>query len=71
VKFFITGWDLLQCLEYNFGEDGYPREKVQAFIVDASSSFPSEFERAITEEVDLMNLRFDPAKAAARASEKK
>lgn len=113
VKFFITGWDLLQCLEYNFGEDGYPREETHAFIVDASSSFYSEFGRAITEEVDrwldekhandppeeedddaagsteiadkvvgmgsagegqpldLMNLPFDPAEAAAKACEKK
>ncbi len=112
VKFFITGWDLLQCLDYNFGEDGYPREETHAFIVDASSSFYSQFGRAITEEVDrwldekhandppeeededersaeiadkvveadpkgadkpldLMNLPFDPAQAAARACEKK
>ena len=46
------GWDLLGCLDYNFGEDGYPREEVHAFIVDASSSFYSEFGQAITEEVD-------------------
>jgi hypothetical protein len=52
VKFFIHGWDLLGCLDYNFGEDGYPREEVHAFIVDASSSFYSEFGQAITEEVD-------------------
>jgi hypothetical protein len=46
------GWDLLGCIDYNFGEDGYPREEVHAFIVDASSSFYSEFGQAITEEVD-------------------
>jgi hypothetical protein len=46
------GWGLLGCLDYNFGEDGYPREEVHAFIVDASSSFYSEFGQAITEEVD-------------------
>ena len=52
VKFFIHGWDVLGCLDYNFGEDGYPREEVHAFIVDASSSFYSEFGQAITGEVD-------------------
>ena len=92
IKFFINGWDLLQCLEHNFGEYGYPREEVHAFIVDASSSFYSEFGCAITEEVDrwldekhaddppeepeeepldLMNLPFDPAQAAARPYLKK
>jgi hypothetical protein len=116
IKFFINGWELLECLEHNFGEHGYPREEVHAFIVDASSSFYSEFGCAITEEVDfwldekhandppeeeddeagddettgefaargvdagpvgegqpldLMNLPFDPAQAAARPYLKK
>ena len=65
---------------------------MHAFIVDASSSFYSEFGCAITEEVDrwldekhaddppeepeeepldLMNLPFDPAQAAARPYLKK
>ena len=117
VAFFLQGWDLLGCLDHNFCEDGYPRDEVHGFIVDASSSFYSEFGRAITEEVDrwlderhannppeedhgdedsderasaattakfvgkgpagegqpldLMNLPFDPAEAAARACGKK
>ena len=52
VSFFLQGWDLLGCLDHNFCEDGYPRDEVHGFIVDASSSFYSEFEAAITHEID-------------------
>jgi hypothetical protein len=52
VAFFLQGWDLLGCLDYNFCDDGYPRDEVHGFVVDASSSFYSEFEAAITNEID-------------------
>jgi hypothetical protein len=52
VSFFLQGWDLLGCLDHNFCEDGYPRDEVHGFIVDASSSFYSEFNEAITHEID-------------------
>ena len=52
VAFFLQGWDLLGCLDHNFCDDGYPRDEVHSFIVDASSSFYSEFEAAITHEID-------------------
>ena len=52
VSFFLQGWDLLGCLDHNFCEYGYPRDEVHGFIVDASSSFYSEFNEAITHEID-------------------
>ena len=52
VSFFLQGWDLLGCLDHNFCEDGYPRDEVHGFIVDASSSFYGDFEQAITNEID-------------------
>ena len=40
------------CLEVNFEGEGYPREDVQGFIVDASSSFYAEFEDLVRARVD-------------------
>ena len=51
-NFFIKGWDLFCCLEANFGEYAYPREEVQGFIVDASSSFYAEFGYLVIQRVD-------------------
>jgi len=51
-NFFIKGWDLFCCLEANFGHHGYPRDEVQGFIVDASSSFYAEFGNLVTQKVD-------------------
>lgn len=100
LDFFLNGWDLLGCLDFNFSDYQYPREEVHDFIVDASSSFYGQFGEAITARVDawldekhandppkpldeegidedalnnprtldLMNLPFDPAEAAAKAS---
>lgn len=42
-KNFLNAWDLLSCLDCNFESDGYPRDRVHNFIVDASSSFYAEF----------------------------
>ena len=51
-NFFIKGWDLFCCLEANFGHHGYPRDEVQGFIVDASSSFYAEFGDLVTQKID-------------------
>lgn len=42
-EFFIKSWDLFVCLDANFEYDGYPRDEIHDFIVDASSSFYAEF----------------------------
>jgi hypothetical protein len=52
VDFFLSSWDLISCLDANFEYDGYPRDDVHGFIVDASSSFYSEFGRLIHQRVD-------------------
>jgi hypothetical protein len=52
LDFFLNGWDLLGCLDYNFSEYGYPRDEIHNFIVDASSSFYAEFEQAIYNRID-------------------
>jgi hypothetical protein len=51
-NFFIKGWDLFCCLEANFCNHGYEREEVQAFIVDASSSFYAEFGDLVKQRTD-------------------
>jgi len=52
VDFFLKSWNLIACLEVNFEGEGYPREEVQGFIVDASSSFYAEFEDLVRARVD-------------------
>jgi len=49
--FFITSWDLLGCLEFNFSGDDYPRDTVHGFIIDASSSFYAEFESLVHQRI--------------------
>jgi hypothetical protein len=50
--FFLKSWDLIGCLGFNFEDDGYPREQVQAFIVSASSSFYAQFGQLVRARVD-------------------
>lgn len=50
--FFLKSWNLLSCLDANFESDGYPRDEVHDFIVDASSSFYAEFDSLIHAHVD-------------------
>lgn len=50
--FFLSSWDLISCLDANFDYDGYPRDEVHGFIVDASSSFYAEFGRLVHQRVD-------------------
>ena len=52
VDFFLKSWNLIACLEVNFEGAGYPRDEVQGFIVDASSSFYAEFEDLVRARVD-------------------
>ena len=52
VSFFLGGWDLICCLDCNFGQDPELREEIHNFIVDASSDFYADFEFAIRERVD-------------------
>jgi hypothetical protein len=48
VQFFINGWELLTCLDANFESKGYDHTEVHDFIVEASSSFYPEFDKAIS-----------------------
>lgn len=41
--FFLSSWNLINCLDCNFCDDGYPRESIHDFVVDASSSFYAGF----------------------------
>ncbi len=52
VDFFLESWDLIACLDCNFEGDGYPRDRVHGFIVDASSSFYADFDGLIRARVD-------------------
>lgn len=52
VDFFLSTWDLIGCLDCNFCDDGYPRNRIHRFVVDASSSFYAEFD-------DLIHARID------------
>ena len=47
VDFFLRTWNLIACLDVNFQEHGYPRDEVQGFITDASSSFYAEFGKLV------------------------
>ena len=42
-EFFFESWNLIDCFDCNFESDGYPRDQVHSFIVDASSNFYAEF----------------------------
>ena len=50
--FFLKSWDLITCLDVNFEYDGYPREEVHGFIIDASSSFYADFGELIHTRID-------------------
>jgi hypothetical protein len=52
VDFFLKSWNLIGCLDCNFGDDGHPRNRIHRFVVDASSSFYAEFG-------DLVHARID------------
>ena len=50
--YFTSGWDLFDCLESNFSDNGYVRSEIHRFIVDASSSFYAEFGALVTQRID-------------------
>jgi hypothetical protein len=52
VNFFLGGWDLICCLDSNFGHDMESRDEIHSFIVDASSDFYADFEIAVRDKVD-------------------
>ena len=52
LDFFMGAWNLLEVLEMNFSDHGYPRDEVHGFILGASSSFYSQFGEAISARVD-------------------
>ena len=52
LQFFLKGWRLIECLDFNFADQGHPRDEAHAFIVDASSSFYADFGEAVSAEVD-------------------
>lgn len=61
-EFFLDSWNLLNCLDANFEGDGYPRDEVHDFIVDASSSFYAEFGALISARVDEWLDQVSPPK---------
>ena len=52
VDFFLGSWDLICCLDANIESDGYPRNEVHDFIVDAYSSFYPQFGSLINARVN-------------------
>ena len=50
--FFLSTWNLLDVLGFNFEDDGYSPEEIKAFVVDASSSFYAEFSQLIDARID-------------------
>lgn len=52
VDFFFGAWNLLDCLDVNFRDRAYPRDRVKTFILDASSSFYADFGALVDERVD-------------------
>ena len=52
VDFFLKSWDLICCLDCNFGDYGHPRDRIHGFIVDASSSFYVQFDDLVRARVD-------------------
>ena len=51
-NFFLSTWNLLDVLGFNFEDDGYSPEEIKAFVVDASSSFYAEFGQLIDARID-------------------
>lgn len=52
IDFFLKSWNLIGCLDCNFGDHGHPANRIHGFVVDASSSFYAEFG-------DLVHARID------------
>ena len=52
VDFFLKTWNLIACLDCNFGDDGHPPNRIHRFVVDASSSFYAEFGNLVHARID-------------------
>jgi len=52
VDFFLEAWDLIACLDMNFGERHHPREDVHSFVLEASSDHYPMFEAAVRDRID-------------------
>ncbi len=52
VDFFLGAWNLLDCLDVNFRDDAYPRNRVKAFVLGASSNFYADFGEMVDTRVD-------------------
>jgi len=52
VDFFLGAWNLISCLDCNFGDDGHPPERIHRFITDASSDFYADFDDLVRARVD-------------------
>ena len=50
--FFMSTWDLLNVLDFNFEGGGYSSNEIKAFVIDASSSFYAEFGQLIDARID-------------------
>lgn len=50
--FFMSTWDLLNVLDFNFEDGGYSSEEIKAFVIDASSSFYAQFGQLIDARID-------------------
>ncbi|MEK9812768.1 MAG: hypothetical protein VW440_06975 [Bordetella sp.] len=64
MKFFFTGWDLLACLEHNYGDYGYPEDEVHDFVVEASSDFYGQFGDATRQYIDWWLDQVSPDRRA-------
>ena len=52
VDFFLGGWDLLDCLHWNFEGDGFPRRAVHRFLLEIESDFYVDFDDEVRCRVD-------------------
>jgi len=52
MDFFLKGWDIFCFLDLNFAHYNYDRDKVKGFIIEASSSFYSEFGDLLDQRID-------------------
>ena len=52
VEFFLGAWNLLDILEMNYGDEGYPPDEVRAFF-DGSSEFYPDFGTVIEQRVEI------------------
>ena len=52
VDFFLSSWDLILCLDWNFQDEGHNPRKVHRFVLSAESDFYPEFEDEVRRRID-------------------